>query len=125
MLLHDQLRTATQGLAENPVVKVDDKGKGKGNADANRAKQPASKLLRSVDSMKRRLKDLYASLNIEGDFSALEGLPFEFVRALLQARNLKVAIRKSAIGGFFECERIDQAKRGANQTLGPSFVLSL
>lgn len=69
------------------------------------------KLLAGVDS-------LYASLNIHEEFPELEGIDVEFLRILLLARDLKMNIRKRAIGSFLEWEKLDQAVGGKHQALG-------
>ncbi|PPR06800.1 hypothetical protein CVT26_003865 [Gymnopilus dilepis] len=64
------------------------------------------------------LEGLYGSLNIQDSFPDLHGVELEFVRVLLLARDQKIAIRKQAIGSFFEWDRLDQAVGGRNQALG-------
>ena len=65
-----------------------------------------------------KVEDLYTSLNIHDSYPDLKGAPLEFVRVLLMAHDLKINIRKRAIGSFFEWDRLDQAVGGRNQTLG-------
>ena len=64
------------------------------------------------------LEGLYSSLDIQDSFPDLQGVELEFVRVLLLARDQKIAIRKRAIGSFFEWDRLDQAVGGQNQALG-------
>ncbi|KAJ7648820.1 hypothetical protein B0H17DRAFT_863390, partial [Mycena rosella] len=52
---------------------------------------------------------LYASLNIQDSFPELQGLPLEFVQTLLLMRDLKINIRKRAVGSFYEWENLDRA----------------
>jgi hypothetical protein len=47
----------------------------------------------------------------------------EFVRTLLMARDLKINIRKRAIGSFFEWEKLDRAVGGRDGTLGKTSQL--
>ncbi|KAF7971664.1 hypothetical protein HWV62_20634 [Athelia sp. TMB] len=61
---------------------------------------------------------LYSSLNIHDRFPELNGVDIEFVRTLLLARDLKINIRKRAVGSFLEWERLDQAVGGNHQALG-------
>ena len=61
---------------------------------------------------------LYISLNIHDSYPDLKGASLEFVRTLLMAHDLKINIRKRAIGSFFEWDRLDQAVGGRNQALG-------
>ncbi|KII84489.1 hypothetical protein PLICRDRAFT_117716 [Plicaturopsis crispa FD-325 SS-3] len=90
------------------------------------AKGPASQdtqdvisgLERTHDRLKSKVESLYASLNIHTSFPELEHVDLEFVRILLMARDLKINIRKRAIGSFFEWDKLDQAVGGAQQPLG-------
>lgn len=91
---------------------------------------PGSESSVMIDSLERtheRLKDkveaLYASLNVHSSFPELANVDLEFVRTLLMARDLKINIRKRAVGSFFEWERLDQAVGGRAQTLGRSGTL--
>ncbi|KAG1745423.1 uncharacterized protein EDB91DRAFT_1236330 [Suillus paluster] len=61
---------------------------------------------------------LYASLNINDKFPKLEGINIEFVQTLLLARDLKINIRKHAIGSFFEWDKLNCAVGGSQQALG-------
>lgn len=61
---------------------------------------------------------LYASLNVGQSFPELASLDVAFVQTLLLARDLKMNIRKRAIGTFFEWDRLDQATGGREQALG-------
>lgn len=65
-----------------------------------------------------RVELLYVSLNIHDSYPDLKGATLDFVRTLLMARDLKINIRKRAIGSFFEWDRLDQAVGGRSQTLG-------
>ncbi|KAL0057330.1 hypothetical protein AAF712_016037 [Marasmius tenuissimus] len=79
-------------------------------------------ILRNLEELHRKLKvqaeELYCTLNIGDQFPELKNIPLEFLHNLLLARDLKVAIRKKAIGSFFEWDRLDQAVGGANEALG-------
>ncbi|PPR04246.1 hypothetical protein CVT26_004191 [Gymnopilus dilepis] len=75
-------------------------------------------LLEAQDELIDDLEGLYGSLNIQDSFPDLQGVELEFVRVLLLARDQKTAIRKQAIGSFFEWDRLDQAVGGRNQALG-------
>jgi hypothetical protein len=76
------------------------------------------KLERSHDDLKEEVERLYASLNIHDSFPELQGINLDFVRTLLMARDLKINIRKRAIGSFFEWEKLDQAVGGREEALG-------
>ncbi|PIL33336.1 hypothetical protein GSI_04787 [Ganoderma sinense ZZ0214-1] len=56
-----------------------------------------------------KVEELYSSLNVTDVFPEIQGLPLEFVRVLLMARDLKINIRKRAIGTFFEWDKLDRA----------------
>ncbi|KAI0373090.1 hypothetical protein BV20DRAFT_963601 [Pilatotrama ljubarskyi] len=77
-----------------------------------------SSLRRSHASTLQKVDELYASLNVTDDFPELQNLPLEFVRTLLMARDLKINIRKRAIGSFFEWDKLDRAAGGRDQPLG-------
>ncbi|OJT12711.1 hypothetical protein TRAPUB_10739 [Trametes pubescens] len=66
----------------------------------------------------QKVESLYSSLNVPQDFPELQGLPLEFVRILLMARDLKINIRKRAIGSFFEWDKLNRAAGGRDQPLG-------
>ncbi|KAJ7632871.1 hypothetical protein FB45DRAFT_746128, partial [Roridomyces roridus] len=61
---------------------------------------------------------LYSTLNIHGTFPNLRSLPLEFVRTLLMMRDLKMNIRRRAIGSFYEWETLDRAVAGRREALG-------
>jgi len=65
-----------------------------------------------------KVEQLYTSLNIQDSFDDLDGIDFNFVHTLLLARDLKINIRKRAIGTFFEWDKLDRAVGGRNQPLG-------
>ncbi|KAI9062699.1 hypothetical protein FKP32DRAFT_1573466 [Trametes sanguinea] len=66
----------------------------------------------------QKVEDLYKSLNVTDGFPELKALPLDFVRTLLMARELKINIRKRAIGSFFEWDKLDRAAGGRDQPLG-------
>lgn len=68
-----------------------------------------------------KVEDLYVSLNVADSFPEIKGLPLDFVRTLLLARDLKINIRKRAIGTFFEWDKLDRAAGGRDQPLGQLF----
>jgi hypothetical protein len=70
--------------------------------------------------LKEKVEALYASLNVQDSFPELQGIDLEFVRTLLMARDLKINIRKRAIGSFFEWDKLDQAAGGRDQAIGTS-----
>ena len=74
-----------------------------------------SRLITKVDT-------LYASLNVQTKFPELEGIDLDFVRTLLLACDLKINIRKRAIGSFFEWDKLDRAVGGAQKALGNSLT---
>jgi len=92
------------------------------NIVSNAGSPDSFAMLKSLDRTYERLKDkvegLYTSLNVQESFPELRGIDLQFVRTLIMARDLKISIRKRAIGSFFEWERLDQAVAGRNQALG-------
>jgi hypothetical protein len=77
-------------------------------------------LERTHERLKEKVEALYASLNVHESFPELRGIDLSFVRLLLMARDLKINIRKRAIGSFFEWDKLDQAVGGKQQALGIS-----
>ena len=75
-------------------------------------------LQRTHASSVNKVEKLYASLNVNDAFPEIQGLPLEFMRTLLMARDLKINIRKRAIGTFFEWDKLDRAAGGRDQPLG-------
>ena len=75
-------------------------------------------LQNTYERLKEKTEVLYASLNVHHSFPELRGLDLEFVRVLLMARDLKINIRKRAIGSFFEWDKLDRAAGGRDDALG-------
>ena len=80
-------------------------------------------LERTHHCLKGKVDSLYASLNIPDMFPELQGIDFDFIQTLLMARDLKINIRKRAIGSFFEWDKLDQAAGGRHEALGKSFCV--
>ena len=82
----------------------------------------SSKILNGLEEMHEELsnkvEELYVSLNVQESYPDLQGFGIDFVRTLLMAHDLKVNIRKRAIGSFFEWDRLDQAVGGRSNPLG-------
>ncbi|KAG6849090.1 hypothetical protein H0H93_011358, partial [Arthromyces matolae] len=82
----------------------------------------ATKSLTSLEQLQADVKEqsetLYISLNVYKSFPELKHVDLEFVRFLFMARDLKINIRKRAIGSFFEWDKLDQAVGGREQSLG-------
>ncbi|TDL19236.1 hypothetical protein BD410DRAFT_900284 [Rickenella mellea] len=89
---------------------------------AGSAPAEAVQALTLLSEMQKRLTDqieaLFTSLNVVATFPDLRNFPLEFITALLLARDLKINIRKRAVGTFFEWDRIDQAVGGKENALG-------
>ncbi|KAF8869756.1 hypothetical protein CPB84DRAFT_1856057 [Gymnopilus junonius] len=83
-----------------------------------KSKEILKGLYESHSSFTDCIEALYASLNFYDSYPDLKGANLEFVRTLLLAHDLKINIRKRAIGSFFEWDRLDQAIGGRNQALG-------
>lgn len=79
-------------------------------------------LLEMHATFSNKVEALYVSLNIHDSYPDLKGASLEFVRTLLMAHDLKINIRKRAIGSFFEWDRLDQAVGGRHQVLGKLHV---
>ncbi|KAL0057592.1 hypothetical protein AAF712_015755 [Marasmius tenuissimus] len=78
--------------------------------------------LRTLEELHQKLKleaeGLYTTLNIDQQFPELKGIPLEYLHTLILARDLKLTIRRKAIGSFFEWDRLDQAIGGVHEALG-------
>ncbi|KAF8131913.1 hypothetical protein EV363DRAFT_1449621 [Boletus edulis] len=77
-----------------------------------------SSLERTHDRLMNKVEALYTSLNVSDKFPELQDVDLDFVRTLLLTRDLKINIRKRAIGSFFEWDKLDQAVGGAQKALG-------
>ncbi|EDQ98442.1 uncharacterized protein LACBIDRAFT_335960 [Laccaria bicolor S238N-H82] len=82
----------------------------------NEARKMLSKC--GVPCLKEKVEQLYASLNIQDSFPELKDIDLDFVKLLVLARDLKINIRKQAIGSFFEWDRLDQAAGGCQHAIG-------
>ncbi|KAF7293403.1 hypothetical protein MIND_01117300 [Mycena indigotica] len=89
-----------------------------GDRSANDTKQLLRQLETTHSELSQQAEALYASLNISGIYPALEGLPPEVARLLLMMRDLKISIRRKAVGSFQEWETLDQAVSGRREPLG-------
>lgn len=85
------------------------------------------RILNNLQDHHERLKDdideLFSSLTIRDSYPELQGVDLEFIKYLLIAHDLKINVRKRAIGSFFEWERLDQASGGREQVLGLFFCM--
>jgi hypothetical protein len=86
------------------------------------AAAPTHDILCCLQATHQALSDqaesLYASLNISGAFPELNSLLLEFVQTLLMMCDLKMNIRKRAVGSFQEWEMLDHAISGRREPLG-------
>ncbi|KAH6893817.1 hypothetical protein BKA70DRAFT_1534649 [Coprinopsis sp. MPI-PUGE-AT-0042] len=82
------------------------------------AKSILDQLDKQQQDLAKRAEELYSSVNVAEAFPGLEGLQLKFVRGLLMARDMKINIRKRAIGNFFEWDRLKQVSGGRDEPLG-------
>ncbi|KAJ7174941.1 hypothetical protein C8R46DRAFT_832782, partial [Mycena filopes] len=75
-------------------------------------------LEKTHETLSTQANELYASLNIQETFPELKDLPLHFVQTLLLMRDLKINIRKRAVGTFYEWENLDRAVGGKKEALG-------
>ncbi|KAF7299371.1 hypothetical protein MIND_00886400 [Mycena indigotica] len=87
-------------------------------APGSTSRELLTELQATQAELQRQAEELYASLNIPGIYPALQGLAPELARLLLMMRDLKISIRKKAIGSFQEWETLDQAVSGRREPLG-------
>ncbi|KAJ7660339.1 hypothetical protein DFH06DRAFT_989269 [Mycena polygramma] len=109
------LQTQIEAVEES----INDAKKSITGADAS---ADSLRLLRHLELTRETLstqaEQLYASLNIHESFPELRELPLEFVRTLLIMRDLKINIRKRAVGSFNEWDSLDRAVAGRRESLG-------
>jgi len=91
----------------------------KGNASPG-IMEALSSLERSHARLMTKAEALYSSLNVHDQFPELKNISLDFVQILLMARDLKINIRKRAVGTFFEWDKLDRAVGGKNKPLGAS-----
>jgi len=93
--------------------------------DRGPASQGAHDALASLERSHERLlckvDALYSSLDIPARFPDLDGVGFKSVQTLLLACDLKINIRKWAIGSFFEWDKLDCTVGGKQKALGRFF----
>ena len=70
-----------------------------------------------------KAKALYSSLNVHKQFPELTNVSLDFVQILLMARDLKINIRKRAVGSFFEWDKLDRAVGGKDKPLGMLIII--
>ena len=92
----------------------------KGNASPGVMDALAS-LERSHVRLMTKAEALYSSLNVHDQFPELKNISLDFVQILLMARDLKMTIRKKAVGTFFEWDKLDRAVGGKDKPLGVSW----
>jgi len=80
-------------------------------------------LERSHAKLMTNAKALYSSLNVHDRFPELTNVSLDFVQTLLMAWDLKINIRKRAIGSFFEWDKLDRAVGGKDKPLGVTIVI--
>ena len=93
----------------------------KGNASPGIMDVLAS-LERSHARLMTKAEALYSSLNMHDQFPELKNISLDFVQILLMARDLKINIRKRAVGTFFEWDKLDRAVGGKDKPLGASLA---
>ena len=65
---------------------------------------------------------LYSSLNVHDQFPELKNISLDFVQILLMAQDLKINIRKRAVGTFFGWDKLNRAVSGKDKPLGTSLA---
>ena len=83
-----------------------------------------SQLQTAQTNMIAKIEKLYTTLNVDQIFPQLDGLPVEFVRVLIAARDLKMNVRRRAVANFMEWDRLDQAAGGRGAALGESTLIT-
>jgi len=70
-----------------------------------------------------KAKALYSSLNVHKQFPELTNVSLDFMQILLMAQDLKINIRKRAVGSFLEWDKLDRAVGGKDKPLGMSITI--
>ncbi|TFK63382.1 hypothetical protein BDN72DRAFT_775931 [Pluteus cervinus] len=90
--------------------------------NAEKPSKSSLKVLKALEagreSLSTEVENLYNSLNLPSSLPELQDASLEFTQTLMLARDLKINIRKRAIGSFFEWDKLDQAAGGKGQALG-------
>ncbi|KAG6819416.1 hypothetical protein H0H93_012076, partial [Arthromyces matolae] len=85
------------------------------------------KILANLQDHHEQLKDdlhkLYSSLTVLESFPELSGVDLEFVKLLLIARDLKINVRKRAIGSFFRVGASRSGVRWPRPSVGTDYVI--
>lgn len=82
------------------------------------ARQALDSLGRTQERLKEKVETLYNTLNVPDMMPEFRNVDIKFVHTLFLARDLKMNIRRRAIGSFLEWERLDQAVGGKGLPLG-------
>ena len=80
-----------------------------------------ARLERGHERLLNKADTLYSSLNVHDRFLELDSVNFEFVQTLLLAWDLKINVRKWAIGSLFEWDKLDHTVSGKQKALGKCF----
>ena len=80
-------------------------------------------LKRSHTRLMTKAEALYSSLNVHDQFPELKNISLDFVQILLMAQDLKINIRKRAVGTFFEWDKLDRAVGRKDKPLGASLAI--
>ncbi|KAF8634336.1 hypothetical protein AX17_004214 [Amanita inopinata Kibby_2008] len=82
------------------------------------AQDALNSLMHTHKKLKSKADALYSALNVPDMLPQLRNLDLQFVHTLFLAWDLKINIRKRAIGSFLEWDHLDQAVGGKGQPLG-------
>ena len=95
---------------------------------SGKSSKPLYRIITALENsqaiLRTQVDELYASLDVIGEFPELHGINLTFLWTLLLARDLKTKIRTKAVGSFFEWERLDRAVGGRNIPLSKSLTNS-
>ncbi|KAG8218032.1 hypothetical protein J3R82DRAFT_6236 [Butyriboletus roseoflavus] len=76
----------------------------------------------TYDCLMMKVDAFYAFLNVCDKFSKLKGISFDFIQIHLLMWDLKINIRKQAIGSSFKWDKLDQVVGGAQQALDNNWI---
>ncbi|KZV78515.1 hypothetical protein EXIGLDRAFT_633854, partial [Exidia glandulosa HHB12029] len=121
LALQDQIDTVQTAIS-NAGREISRGGR---SVASRRANASISRLETKHEQLVLEASELYATLNIQGDFQEIAGLGLEFTSTLLQAHEAKRNCRERMVERFHEWARLDAASGGADQALGEDSDLQI
>ncbi|EJD33547.1 hypothetical protein AURDEDRAFT_76906, partial [Auricularia subglabra TFB-10046 SS5] len=112
MALQDQIEAVEESIVSAQSA-IDNS-----RAPSEDAREHLSELRATLEQLTHQADALYASLNVEQAFPAIQDFGIDFVRALIMCYDAKCIARRKLTGRFFEYDHLDQAAGGSGEPLG-------